>query len=43
MSSEVRLLQGALDTKAGPRGLAKDTERWRRLAGVVDALLLNEP
>ena len=30
-------------TKAGTRALAKETERWRRLAGFVDALLLNEP
>ena len=30
-------------TKAGIRALAKETERWRRLAGFVDALLLNEP
>jgi PadR family transcriptional regulator PadR len=29
-------------TKAGTRALAKETERWRRLAGFVDALLLNE-
>jgi PadR family transcriptional regulator PadR len=30
-------------TNAGTRALAKETERWRRLAGFVDALLLNEP
>ena len=30
-------------TKAGTRALAKETERWRRLAGFADALLLNEP
>jgi DNA-binding PadR family transcriptional regulator len=29
-------------TKAGTRALVKETERWRRLAGFVDALLLNE-
>ena len=29
-------------TKAGARALAKETARWRRLAGFVDALLLNE-
>ena len=29
-------------TKAGVRGLQKRTERWRRLAGLVDKLLLNE-
>ena len=29
-------------TKAGVRGLQKETERWRRLAGLVDKLLLNE-
>jgi PadR family transcriptional regulator len=29
-------------TKAGVRGLEKQTERWRRLAGLVDKLLLNE-
>jgi transcriptional regulator len=27
-------------TKAGERALAKETERWRRLAGLVDKLLL---
>ena len=27
-------------TKAGVRGLEKQTERWRRLAGLVDKLLL---
>ena len=30
-------------TTAGTRALAKETERWRRLAGFVDALLLHEP
>ena len=29
-------------TDAGIRGLAQQTERWRRLAGLVDKLLLNE-
>src|ERR1700724_979345 len=29
-------------TKAGVRGLEKQNERWRRLAGLVDKLLLNE-
>jgi transcriptional regulator len=29
-------------TKAGIRGLEKQTERWRRLAGLVDKLLLDE-
>jgi transcriptional regulator len=29
-------------TPAGTRGLRKQTERWRRLAGLVDKLLLNE-
>jgi len=29
-------------TKAGVRGLEKQAERWRRLAGLVDKLLLNE-
>ena len=29
-------------TKAGERGLQKETERWRRLAGLVDKLLLGE-
>src|SRR5436309_10862345 len=29
-------------TKAGVRGLEKQTERWRRLAGLVDKLLLKE-
>ncbi|PYR87451.1 MAG: PadR family transcriptional regulator [Acidobacteria bacterium] len=28
--------------QAGVRGLEKQTERWRRLAGLVDKLLLNE-
>jgi transcriptional regulator len=27
-------------TKAGERGLQKETDRWRRLAGLVDKLLL---
>ncbi len=30
-------------TSAGLRALGKQTERWRRLAGLVDRLLLNEP
>ena len=30
-------------TKAGMRALEKQTERWRRLAGFVDRLLLDEP
>lgn len=30
-------------TKAGKRALEKQTERWRRLAGLVDKLLLSEP
>ncbi|MGH9411761.1 MAG: PadR family transcriptional regulator [Vicinamibacterales bacterium] len=29
-------------TKAGVRGLHAQTERWRRLAGLVEKLLLNE-
>jgi transcriptional regulator len=29
-------------TKGGERGLQKETERWRRLAGLVDKLLLGE-
>jgi len=29
-------------TPAGLRGLEQQTERWRRLAGLVDKLLLNE-
>jgi transcriptional regulator len=29
-------------TKPGVRGLEKETSRWRRLAGLVDKLLLNE-
>ena len=29
-------------TKAGVRGLQQQTDRWRRLAGLVDKLLLNE-
>src|SRR5207237_1865852 len=29
-------------TRAGVRGLQKQSERWRRLAGLVDKLLLNE-
>ena len=29
-------------TKAGTRALDKQTERWRRLAGLVDKLLLGE-
>jgi DNA-binding PadR family transcriptional regulator len=30
-------------TRAGTRPLARETDRWRRLAGFVEALLLNEP
>jgi len=30
-------------TRAGTRALDKQTERWRRLAGLVDKLLLDEP
>ena len=30
-------------TKAGQRALAKETARWRRLAGFVDTLLTGEP
>jgi PadR family transcriptional regulator len=30
-------------TKTGIRALEKQTERWRRLAGLVDKLLLGEP
>ena len=30
-------------TKTGTRALEKQTERWRRLAGFVDRLLLDEP
>ena len=30
-------------TKSGVRALEKQTERWRRLAGFVDKLLLHEP
>src|SRR5262249_24098885 len=29
-------------TKSGGRALEKETARWRRLAGLVDKLLLNE-
>jgi PadR family transcriptional regulator PadR len=29
-------------TKSGGRALERETERWRRLAGLVDKLLLNE-
>jgi PadR family transcriptional regulator, regulatory protein PadR len=29
-------------TKAGTRALTKQTERWRRLAGLVDRLLVRE-
>src|SRR3954453_22471688 len=29
-------------TKAGQRGLEKETERWMRLAGLVNKLLTNE-
>jgi transcriptional regulator len=30
-------------TKAGTRGLEQETDRWRRLAGLVDKLLLEDP
>src|SRR5262245_17092643 len=30
-------------TKAGTRALGEQTERWRRLSGLVDKLLLSEP
>src|SRR6267143_6345676 len=30
-------------TKAGSRALDDQTERWRRLAGLVDRLLMDEP
>jgi transcriptional regulator len=30
-------------TKAGVRALKQQTDRWRRLAGLVDKLLLQEP
>ena len=30
-------------TRAGTRALDDQTERWRRLAGLVDKLLLDEP
>jgi DNA-binding PadR family transcriptional regulator len=30
-------------TKTGLRALEKETVRWRRLAGLVDKLLLSEP
>ena len=29
-------------TRSGTRALSKQTERWRRLSGLVDKLLLNE-
>ena len=29
-------------TKAGARGLGTETERWRRISGLVDKLLLGE-
>jgi PadR family transcriptional regulator PadR len=29
-------------TRSGMRGLQKQTQRWQRLAGLVDKLLLNE-
>ena len=34
--------QSLFSTGAGVRALEKQTERWRRLAGLVDKLLLNE-
>ena len=30
-------------TRAGVRALESQTERWRRLAGLVNKLLLHEP
>jgi transcriptional regulator len=30
-------------TKAGTRALGRQTERWKRLAGLVERLLLQEP
>ena len=30
-------------TRAGKRALGKEAQRWRRLAGLVEKLLLNEP
>lgn len=30
-------------TRAGGRALGKETQRWRRLAGLVEKLLLHEP
>ena len=30
-------------TKAGARALDRQTDRWRRLAGLVDRLLLEKP
>ena len=30
-------------TKAGSRALQRETDRWRRLAGLVNKLLLQEP
>jgi transcriptional regulator len=30
-------------TRAGTRALGKEAQRWRRLAGLVEKLLLNEP
>ena len=30
-------------TKAGERALAKETARWRRLVGLVETLLVEEP
>jgi len=30
-------------TRAGGRGLGEEAQRWRRLAGLVEKLLLNEP
>ena len=30
-------------TRAGTRALGEQTERWRRLSGLVDKLLLSEP
>jgi DNA-binding PadR family transcriptional regulator len=30
-------------TRAGSRALGQQTERWRRLSGLVEKLLLHEP
>jgi hypothetical protein len=47
-ADRVELLQGTLDlivlgvTRAGQRGLERETGRWMRLAGLVNKLLTNE-